>query len=83
MPDTQATISLISNFLNQEVLTDSESLAPDDDLLTSGLVDSISMMRLISHVEKSLELKIPPQDLVPKNFRNIQTIAQFLNTLPS
>jgi acyl carrier protein len=56
-------------------------LAPEEDIFTSGMVDSIAMMQTIAFVEKEFRCKIPPQDLVPENFRTIRTMAGYLEEL--
>ena len=81
MSDTQNIVALIIDFLDFEVLSIDEKITPKDNLLSSGLVDSVSMMRLITHLEVSLDLKIPPSELVPKNFLTPQVIAKFLQSL--
>ena len=81
MSDTQNIVALIIDFLDFEVLSIDEKVTPKDNLLSSGLVDSVSMMRLITHLEVSLDLKIPPIELVPKNFLTPQVIAKFLQSL--
>ena len=81
MPDTQTIVTLVIDFLQTEVFSTDTSITPEDNLLTSGLIDSVSMMRLITHLEISLDLKIPPNELVPKNFFTPQIIAHFLQSL--
>ena len=56
-------------------------LGPDDDLLLSGAIDSIGMMRLLGEVEKVLGRRIPPADLVPENFFSPRAIATYLESL--
>ena len=66
-------------FLENEVLNGQEvDLTPDDDLLGSGLVDSMGMMRLIGHIEEVLGITIPPQDMVIENFMTVQAIDNYI-----
>ena len=53
-------------------------LSADDDLLTNGLVESLGMMRLIGHIEKTYHLKIPPKDMLIENFMSVNAISQYL-----
>lgn len=53
----------------------------EDNLLTSGLVDSVGMMRLIADLEEELGVSVPPPDLVPENFRTVQVMARYLDGL--
>lgn len=51
-----------------------------DELLSSGLIDSISIMKLVSFLEESYEVKIPPQDMIIENFNTVESIAQYVST---
>jgi len=53
----------------------------DDNLLTSGLIDSVGIARLIAHVQDELGVTVPPQDMVPPNFRTIRIMAAYLRGL--
>ena len=62
---------------------DPASVEVEENLLTSGLVDSVGMMRLIADLEEQLAVSVPPPDLVPENFRSIRVMASYLATLRS
>ena len=53
-------------------------LAPEDDLLGSGLIDSMGMMSLVAFVENQFELKVPPEDITIENFINVEAIENYL-----
>ena len=53
-------------------------LLPEDDLLGSGLVDSMGMMKLIGHIETEYSLTIPPQDMTIENFMTVEAISTYL-----
>ncbi|MEM8907616.1 MAG: acyl carrier protein [Bacteroidota bacterium] len=53
-------------------------LLPEDDLLGSGLVDSMGMMKLIGHIESHYQLTIPPQDMTIENFMTVSAISTYL-----
>ena len=55
-----------------------DDLDADDNLLTSGFVDSVGVMRLIASMEERLAVKVPPTELVPANFRTVRVMAGFL-----
>ena len=57
-------------------------LEPEEDIFTSGLVDSIAMMQTIAFLEKRYDQSIPPSDLVPENFRTIRVMASYLHARP-
>ncbi|MEM7044297.1 MAG: acyl carrier protein [Pseudomonadota bacterium] len=67
----------IRRFISDQLLSGT-AIADDDDLLLSGLLDSMSVMRLVAHLEKAFGVKIPPQDVVIENFTSVDTITAYL-----
>jgi len=47
-------------------------------LVTSGLVDSLSVLRLITLLEKKLDISIPPETLQPEDFDDLDLIVETL-----
>lgn len=54
------------------------AIAPDDDLLGSGLVDSLGIMSIVFFVEQELGFKVPAEDVTIENFQSIETIDAYL-----
>ena len=79
MPTATDIAALITGFIREELLGGRDTVIdPDDNLFTSGLVDSVGIMRLIAHLESALGMKIPPTDLIPENFRTIHVMSGYL-----
>lgn len=57
---------------------DDLTIEPDEDLLTSGTLDSMALIRMVAAIEEKYEIKIPPTDLVIENFININAIEAYL-----
>jgi acyl carrier protein len=51
------------------------SVSDTEPLLSSGLLDSLSLPRLIGEIEKTLSLRLPPGDLQPDDFNTIESIV--------
>lgn len=69
----------IRNFLLKEVLKDPTLTIEDDqDLLISGLLDSLSVVRLASYLETSCNITIPPEDVIVENFGTLNSIVAYL-----
>ena len=84
MPRTAKTKSEIEQLIVSFIVNDlqaatAQELDPDANLFAGGFLDSISIMRLIAHVEASLDLKIPPRDLVPRHFMTINAMVGYLH----
>jgi len=45
-------------------------------LVSSGLIDSLSILRLISLLEKKLSVSIPPETLQPEDFDDLDLIVE-------
>lgn len=54
------------------------AIADDEDLLLSGLLDSLAVMSLVAFIEKSFDLKIPFEDVLIENFESLSAIAAYL-----
>jgi D-alanine--poly(phosphoribitol) ligase subunit 2 len=54
------------------------SVAPDESLFDSGLLDSFALTDLVNALEKEFALKIPDSDLNPRKFDTIERIESYL-----
>ncbi|KZN61425.1 alpha/beta fold hydrolase [Pseudoalteromonas luteoviolacea] len=75
-------IEELIEFINQDLL---EGAAPDLDqhtpLLELGILNSLSMVRLLAHVDQRYGAKIPEHDITPVHFENIETLCALIKTL--
>lgn len=55
----------------------------DTDLFSSGLIDSLTVVELVSFVEAELGLAIPPSEITMENFDSINRIVRFAESLPA
>jgi acyl carrier protein len=55
-------------------------LSPEDDLLGSGILDSMGVMRLVGFVEETFNIKVPPEDIVIENFMDVQAITKYVES---
>ncbi|MDX1784495.1 phosphopantetheine-binding protein [Roseovarius sp. ZX-A-9] len=49
-----------------------------DELLLSGLLDSLSVMRLVAFLEMEFGITIPPEDITVTNLASIDAMAAYL-----
>ena len=52
-----------------------EPIEADTELLLSGLVDSIGVIRIVSWIEDHLEIEIDPVDVVLENFQSVAAMV--------
>lgn len=72
--------STIIKHIEQELTSEDldEGLDPTEDLLGSGILDSLGMMRLIAFIEEEFDYKVPPEDMVIENFMTVENITNYL-----
>ncbi|MEM9921368.1 MAG: acyl carrier protein [Bacteroidota bacterium] len=72
--------NILIEYIQEQLLANQADvmLSPDDDLLGSGLVDSLGMTKLIMFIEKKFELRIPPEDMTIEHFMTVQNIQDYL-----
>ena len=68
----------IVEFIRNDMADESLDIDLDENLLISGLVDSVGIVRLIAHLKDSLQVTVPPTELVPENFRTIRVMANYM-----
>ncbi len=71
---------IITTYIQQQLLGSrpAPALSASDDLLGTGLVDSMGMMKLIGFLEDRFAVKIPPEDLIIENFMSVEAIGRYL-----
>jgi acyl carrier protein len=49
-----------------------------DSFLQTGIIDSMGMLELVAFLERTYNLKIPDDELVPENLDSVDSICGFL-----
>jgi acyl carrier protein len=73
----------LASYLAEEMLVEDSPVDPDRNLLVEGIVDSLGLLRIVGHLERAYDLKIPPEDYVIDNFRSLNTIGRYVQRLRS
>jgi len=70
----------IKGYINQEVLSGQEipPVKDDTELVESGILDSLSILRLVLFIEEKYSLKIAPEDVVRENFETVEAISAYV-----
>lgn len=69
----------ITDFVRTELVGDPDmELAPDLELLLSGVVDSMGAIRLVGFVEERWDLQVPPQDVTVEHFGTVADLAAYV-----
>ena len=75
--DQQLLHHIVSTHLPGE---DPENVSPDDNLIDSGILDSLAIMQLVGHLEKEYGITIPTEDINPEHFATVTTLASLVRT---
>jgi acyl carrier protein len=72
----------IRKFIQTEIMKDTSGgeLGNSDNLIESGIIDSLGIQQLIMFLEKEYKLDIADDDLVPDNFETIDAIDKFISS---
>lgn len=70
----------IINYIEQELASEEldGGLEATEDLLGTGILDSLGMMRLIAFLEEEFKIKIEPEDMLIENFMTVSHINDYL-----
>jgi acyl carrier protein len=79
---TQIDETGVAGFISSTLLG-GKPVAPEDDLLLSGTLDSLGVMTLVAFLEKETGSTIPAQDITIENFSTVDAICAYLRGLPS
>lgn len=66
---------IVEELASEEIEGDLEA---NEDLLGSGILDSLGMMKLIAFLEEEFECKILPEEMLIENFMTVGHINDYL-----
>jgi acyl carrier protein len=74
------TLDVIEKFMVTEVSVDldKKSLEPDEDLLGSGIIDSLGIMKVVLFIEDTFGIKVNDEEIVPDNFQTLNNMVKFI-----
>lgn len=71
---------LVLNYVIKEYLEDGDDeITYDTPLISSGYVDSFSMVSLLVFLENKFKIKIPADKATPEAFDNVNSIVALVN----
>lgn len=79
----QSLLTQLSVYISNEFADGDGSIGSEDDLLASGRIDSMGIMRLVAFLESEFDISVPPEDLTIENFETASTIARYVEASKS
>ena len=78
---TDEVIEALGKFIATKILKQPDyTIAPDEPLLTSGLVDSISLMDIVLFAEDTYDVRIEDTELIPDKINTLNQIAALIHS---
>jgi acyl carrier protein len=74
--------SVIKDYISRELVSKPELLPLQNDslLLSYGILDSLSLLKLVLFLEEQFGVAVGAGDLIPENFETIDAICAYLRT---
>ncbi len=75
--------AVINEFISKELVQDTAvlPLGNDTSLLETGVLDSLSLLRLVVFIQGRFGIVVNDVDLVPENFNTVDTICAYLRSV--
>ena len=72
--------TVINDYISREFVQDPAllPLANETSLLESGILDSLTLLRLVVFLEERFGITMGDADLLPENFTSVNTICAYL-----
>jgi acyl carrier protein len=71
-------ISQVTRLIAEKLLLEVSS--PQEDLLSSGAIDSLSLIQLLVNLEEYFSVRIPLDELEIEDLRSVQSIARLIES---
>lgn len=73
------TKQMLTEYVEKEIMRRPGGVTSEDmDLLSSGILNSLSLLQLISFVERKFNRQIPVEEIVYENFNSVAAMASYL-----
>lgn len=73
-----STQSILTSYIQEEFVRGRRELNVDDDLLSSGVLNSLGILKLVSFIEERFNIRVPDEDIVFENFQSIDCLSAYL-----
>lgn len=70
---------IMLDYIKQDLLKGRVSnLNADDDLLDSGILNSLGILQLVAFIDERFDYQVPDEDVVYENFHSVDAISAYL-----
>jgi acyl carrier protein len=74
--------AIINDYISREIVQDPSllPLANETPLLETGILDSLSLLRLVVFIQERFGIVVDDLDLLPEHFASVDTICTYLRS---
>jgi acyl carrier protein len=75
-------VNVVEQYIVDEIMVGNQNtkLDPDASLISSGIVDSLALLRLISFLEERFGVTVEDDEVVPDNFETLNVIKELIES---
>lgn len=72
--------SIVTTYISRELISNPDLLPlhKDAPLLESGILDSLSVLKLVLYLEEEFDIVIAAEEVIPEHFETVDAICRFL-----
>ena len=68
--------AMITEYIKKEIVrNDKATISEDEDLLSSGVLDSLGILQLVAYIQDTFGIEVPDKDVVYENFHSIKSLV--------
>lgn len=71
---------ILKKYIETQLLSNGSRVNFDEDLLMSGIINSLDVIRLVSFAQEEFNIEVPAADVVIENFRTIDALAIYIQS---
>jgi acyl carrier protein len=78
--------SVVNDYISREIVQDRAllPLSNETSLMEAGILDSLSLLRLVVFLDEQFKITVDEVDVVPENFDSVNAICAYLRaSVPS
>ncbi len=70
----------LKNYITEEFIPDgnNDHLSDDLDLIASGVIDSLGVLKLVAFIENTYDITLEPEEIDPENLKSIEAVSKLV-----
>jgi acyl carrier protein len=71
--------SVLTQYIKDEIMRNRNADLPgDEDLLSTGVLDSLGILQLVGFIEETFDIEVPDEDVIYENFMSVEALVEYL-----